>query len=77
MSGQKNLVDRALLAEDPVEAKAILNILKEDHREDWKKEVSTIATEGLQAKFQQNHSLGEYLRSTAPLTLGEASKNSQ
>lgn len=75
LSGQKIFINKALLAQDPVEAKSILNALKMDHPEEWKKELSTIATEGLQAKFRQNASLGEYLRSTAPLTLGEASKN--
>lgn len=77
LSGQQSLINKALLAQDPVEAKAILNMLKNDHREEWKKEVSAIVTEGLQAKFSQNASLGEYLRSTAPLHLGEASRNPQ
>lgn len=77
LSGQKHLIQKALLAQDPVEAKTILNALRSDHQEEWKKEVSTIALEGLQAKFRQHPALGEYLISTAPLTLGEASTNSQ
>lgn len=77
LSGRKDLINKALLAQDPVEAKAILNILREDHYDEWKKDLSTITTEGLHAKFKQNKEIGDYLRSTAPLTLGEASKNSQ
>lgn len=77
LSGQKAFINKALLAQNPVEAKSILNALKADHPDEWKKDLSAIATEGLQAKFRQNASLGEYLRSTAPLTLGEASKNPQ
>lgn len=77
LSGQQMLINKALLAQDPVEAKAVLNILKNDHCEEWEKEVSAIATEGLHAKFSQNAALGEYLRNTAPLTLGEASRNSR
>lgn len=77
LSGQKHLINRALLARDPVEAKAILNMLRTDHYEEWKKDLSTIATEGLQAKFRQNRFLGDYLCATAPFTIGEASKNQQ
>lgn len=66
LSGKKDLINKALLAQDPVEAKSILNALKEDHYEEWKKDLSELATEGLQAKFRQNENLGEYLRSTAP-----------
>lgn len=75
LSGQKTLIQKALLAQDPVEA--ILNALRSDHQEEWKQEVSTIALEGLQAKFRQHPALGQYLVSTAPLTLGEASTNHQ
>lgn len=77
LSGQKHLIQKALLAQDPVEAKSILHALRSDHQEEWKQEVSSIAEEGLQAKFRQHPALGEYLRSTAPLTLGEASTNPQ
>lgn len=66
LSGQKPLIDRALLAQDPIEAKAILNILKNDHLEDWRKDLSALTTEGLQAKFRQNPSLGEYLPQHCP-----------
>lgn len=77
LSGQKHLIQKALQAQDPVEAKSILNTLRSDHYEEWKKDLHTLALEGLQAKFRQNPALGEYLRNTAPLTLGEASTNSR
>lgn len=77
LSGQKSFINRALLAHDPVEAKSILHALKTDHPEEWKKDISAIATEGLQAKFRQNSALEDYLCNTAPLTLGEASRNPQ
>lgn len=75
LSGQKPLIQKALQAQDPVEAKSILNTLRADHYEEWKKEAPAIALEGLQAKFKQNPALAEYLRNTTPLTLGEASTN--
>lgn len=77
LSGQKPLIQKALHAQDPVEAKSILNTLRSDHYDEWKKELPTIALEGLQAKFRQNPTLAEYLRNTTPLTLGEASTNPQ
>lgn len=77
LSGQNLLIQKALRAQDPVEAKSILKALRSDHQDEWKKEVSQIALEGLQAKFRQNPALGEYLRGTAPLILGEASTNAQ
>lgn len=77
LSGQKNLIQKALHAQDPVEAKSILNTWHSDHQEEWKQEVSKIALEGLRAKFRQNPVLRDYLISTAPLTLGKASTNSQ
>lgn len=77
LSGKKPLIQKALQAQDPIEAKSILNALRSDHYEEWKKELSTVALEGLQAKFRQNPALGQYLRNTTPLTLGEASTNSR
>lgn len=77
LSGQRSFINKALLPQDPVEAKAILNALKMDHPEEWKKDLSAVATEGLHAKFRQNEALENYLCGTAPLTLGEASTNQQ
>lgn len=75
LSGKKPLIQKALQAQDPVEAKSILNTLRSDHYEEWIKDLKNSAMEGLQAKFRQHPALGEYLRNTAPLTLGEASTN--
>lgn len=77
LSGNKILINRALLAVDPVEAKVILNTLRSDHQEEWKKGISDLAMEGLQAKFRQNKPLADFLCSTGNRTLGEASKNQQ
>lgn len=77
LAGQRKLIQRALAALDPVEAKFILNTLRNDHPEEWNKDLSALVTEGLHAKFRQNPTLCEYLCSTAPLTLGEASKNNR
>lgn len=77
LSGQKPLIQKALRAYDPVEAKSILNTLRSDHYDKWKKDLPTLALKGLQAKFRQNPALAEYLLTTAHLTLGEASTNSQ
>lgn len=75
LSGKDMWIDKASKARDPVQAKFILNQLKNDHVEEWDQRVEEIATEGLRAKFQQNKSLREFLCSTNNLLLGEASKN--
>lgn len=77
LSGNKTLINKALLTTDPVEAKVILNTLRADHPEEWKKDLSNLALEGLQAKFRQNRSLADFLCSTATRTIGEASRNQQ
>lgn len=69
------LLKKALKVKDPVQAKHVLNSLRDDRVEDWAAEVPTVAMEGLRAKFAQNRSLKDKLCKTFPLTLGEASKN--
>lgn len=75
LSGKPDLISKALKSQDPVQAKHILNALKEDHVQEWDEKVATIAMEGLRAKFKQNRSLKDKLCQTYPLTLGEASTN--
>lgn len=70
------LLQRATNITDPLEAKAILNILKNDHTQEWKDQAPNLALQGLRAKFSQNPCMADYLCSTQPLHLGEASKNS-
>lgn len=76
ISDKDYLVSKALDAEDPAEAKSILNTLKKDHADDWKKLAPEIAAEGLRAKFKQNQYLLESLLSTRGLLIGEASRDS-
>lgn len=75
LSGNKDLIDKAYKAEDPVIAKHVLNALKGNHQQDWEQQVEEIALEGLRAKFGQNRQLRDYLCSTKQLILGEASRN--
>lgn len=75
LSGQKKLIDRALYAYDPVEAKAVLNSLKKDQPQKWEENIPDIAVKGLKAKFSQNPHMRDFLCSTQGLRLGEAYKN--
>lgn len=75
LSGQQQLIQKALHTVNPVEAKAILNILKEDHVQEWSESRAQWALEGLRAKFNQNAKLAEKLCKTKNLKLGEASRN--
>lgn len=75
LSAQDSMIQKALQAENPAEAKAILNNLREDHTEEWNNSVERWATEGVRAKFNQNENLARFLYNTGNLQLGEASRN--
>lgn len=75
LSEDNDLIQRALEASDPLEAKSILNSLKHDHVEQWEDRVENILLAGLRQKFKQNDSLLKYLKNTQHLELGEASKD--
>lgn len=75
LSNQKHLARKALKSKNPAEAKAILNSLKDEHAEEWDKNVEEWATEGIRAKFAQNQGLANFLCNTGKLHLGEASRN--
>lgn len=75
ISDDNSAVQRALELTDPVEAKAILNSLKQDHIQEWENNRSNMAEQGLRAKFEQNKHLSDFLLSTQNLQIGEASPN--
>lgn len=75
LSGNDNIIQKALDATQPIEAKVILNTLKEDHIQEWKQIIPGVAMEGLWAKFTNNKVLADYLCDTEPLILGEASRD--
>lgn len=75
LSKDPQIIQRATNIQDPSEAKTILNILKNDHTQEWKDKAPDLALQGLKAKFKQNPRLADYLCSTQPLYLGEASKD--
>lgn len=75
LSEQAELIERSLQAKDPVEAKSILNSLRNDHKHEWQMMRENVTIEGLREKFKQNPPLAEYLKHTQGLQLGEASKN--
>lgn len=75
LSGKDDTIQRAQLASDPKEAKAILSSLREDHPAEWDNKVKEITIKGLKAKFSQNDRLLSFLRNTKNLQIGEASKN--
>lgn len=75
LAGNQPLINRAKASQDPIQAKHILNALREDHPEVWDEKVKDTIMEALRAKFSQNRSLRDKLCNTGQLTLGEASKN--
>lgn len=75
LSEQDHLIEKASHAQDPVEAKSILNLLRNDHTQEWQDRRQNIAITGLRAKFLQNEQLAQFLLDTKRYTLGEASKN--
>lgn len=75
LSGNQDLLDEALSHTNPSDSKAILNLLKEDHPQEWEESRSSLLLSALRCKFTQNKLLGTYLRATYPLYLGEASRD--
>lgn len=75
LSGDNAMIKKARKAREPLQAKYILNSLKNDHQEEWERMVEEITLEGLRGKFSQDQELKSYLCSTHPLSLGEASTN--
>lgn len=73
---RNDLAQRAMDSKDPVEAKRVLHLLREEPRQDiWETQRKDILFTGLAAKFSQNSGLKEYLLSSEERLLGEASKN--
>lgn len=55
LSDNEPLMEKAMQAKDPVKAKSILlNALRQDNIQEWQEQRSTVALEGLTAKFTQN-----------------------
>lgn len=77
LSGDRNMIRKAKNVQDPIQAKHILNALKNDHQQEWNHGLEELALEGLRAKFGQNQHLNDYLYSTKHLILGEASTNAR
>lgn len=75
MAENQALIDRARKAYDPVQAKHILNLLKNAHAQEWNAQIEGTILKGLRAKFTQSQSLRDKLIRTGKLQLGEASKN--
>lgn len=74
-SGDKDIIQRALEASDPLVAKAILNQLKKDRTQEWQERLDKILLVGLRGKFGQNPNLLKFLLDTQNLKLGEASQD--
>lgn len=75
LSGQQTLVQRALRADNPADAKSILNTLKDDHTEEYAEVRAQWAVDAIRAKFIQNPKLADALYKTKDLQLGEASRD--
>lgn len=75
LSEKQSVIKKARQARDPLQAKYILHLLREDHTEEWDGMVEQVTLEGLRAKFLQNNNLKTYLCDTGNLHIGEASEN--
>lgn len=75
LSQNEDLIQWALQARDPLEAKSILNLLRKDLSQDWERVREEVATIGIREKFGQQPYLADLLRDTRHLTLGEASRD--
>lgn len=75
LSGKQELIDKAEKVQNPLQAKAILNLLKDDHKGEWDNMVDDVALKGLRAKFHQNPVLSAKLCNTKQKRIGEASTN--
>lgn len=75
LSGDQDLLEKARGHTNPADSKGILNILREDHVQEWEETLSKLLLSALRGKFTQNQLLGTYLRVTYPLYLGEASRD--
>lgn len=76
LSGDVEILERALSCSNPADCKGILNALKDDHVQEWEEARAPVLMKALRGKYGQNKHLGAYLRSTFPRRLGEASKDS-
>lgn len=75
LSEKQSVIRKARQARDPLQAKYILNLLREDHADEWNGLVEEVTLEGLRAKFEQNTTLKTFLDDTGNLQIGEASDN--
>lgn len=75
LAGDDEILERALSCTNPTDCKGILNALKEDHIQEWEDARAPLLMKALGGKFNQNRRLGDYLRSTFPRRLGEASRD--
>lgn len=75
LSKDNDMIQRALDASDPLEAKSVLNMLKRENIQEWDEKVEKILIRGLREKFRQNNHMLQYLGDTQHLLLGEASRD--
>lgn len=75
MAGDETLIKSALLQKDPADHKVILNTLRDDRPQTWRKNAEEYILQATRAKFQQNQDLADFLIETHPLEIGEASRN--
>lgn len=73
MAGNQQLAQKAMECTDPADHKVILNTLKRDNQEQWKKKAEEIIPKALRAKFTQDLRLATFLVETYPRKIGEAS----
>ena len=73
--GDIDTASRILQTESPYEVKQLSYQIKDVDHHGWQNEGFEICFEGIKAKLMQNESLLKMLKTTAPLTLVEASKD--
>lgn len=73
LADNQQLAERAMKCSDLADHKVILNTLKKDTQEQWRKTAEEIIPKAIRAKFSQNPQLAAFLVETFPRAIGEAS----
>lgn len=62
-------------SDNPADHKVIMNMMNRQNTDLWKQQAEQTAYAAVRAKFFQNRHLAQFLVSTYPLAIGEASKD--
>lgn len=76
LADNKDLAREAMGSSNPADHKVVLNKLKSEVSDEWKKRAPEFIKAAVEAKFSQNPHLTKFLLDSHPLQIGEASRDS-